>query len=103
MVFKKLGKENLAAIVNVRLTNDEKVRLKDDADTAALSMSELIRRRYFGRPILAQADTVMVKELRRLGGLLKQVHTTSNSAYSNETATLLSDISRFIEILSTKK
>lgn len=97
MPFPQLGDEPLDAIVNVRLTTEEKERLKDDADMAALSMSALIRARYFGRPVVAHADQVLIKELRRLGGLLKKVHTDSDGAYSAETSaalTLLSDAIR---------
>ena len=96
MVFQKIGVDELDAIVNVRLTSEEKERLRDDADMAALSMSALIRARYFGRPVLAQADQVMIKELRRMGGLLKKVHLDSNGAYSAETLAALSLVSEAI-------
>ena len=56
MVFSVQGAEELDDRINVRLTRDEKVRLKEDADLAGLSMSELVRRRYFGRPIIASAE-----------------------------------------------
>ena len=97
MPFPQLGDEPLDAIVNVRLTSEEKERLRDDADMAALSMSALIRARYFGRPVVAHADQVMIKELRRLGGLVKHLHVESDGAYSAETSaalTLLSDAIR---------
>jgi len=93
MVFERIGIDALDAIVNVRLTAEEKDRLRDDADMAALSMSALIRARYFGRPVLAHADQVMIKELRRMGGLLKKVHLDSNGAYSSETSAALSLVS----------
>ena len=89
MAFEKLGAEALDAIVNVRLTTEEKERLRDDADMAALSMSALIRARYFGRPVVAHADQVMIKELRRLGGLMKHLHNESNGAYAAETSAAL--------------
>ena len=91
MVFKKLGSENLSAIVNVRLSMAEKQKLRDDADIAGLSISELIRRRYFGRPVIANSDVVMVRELRRLGGLLKLVHLESEGSYSKSTACIACD------------
>jgi hypothetical protein len=101
MPFQKIGTENLDAVVNVRLTGAEKARLQEDADLASLSMSALVRARYFGRPVIANTDLVMVRELRRLGGLLKAVHTASEGAYSQATAALLADIKRFIETLGT--
>jgi len=83
------GPEPLDAVINVRLTAAEKARLKEDADLAGLSMSELVRRRYFGRPIIANADAVMLKELRRIGGLLKHIHNESGGVYSKQTAEAL--------------
>ena len=96
MVFKKIGDDGLDAIVNVRLTSAEKERLRDDADMAALSMSALVRARYFGRPVIAHADQVMIKELRRLGGLLKHVHNESAGAYAAETSAALFLVSEAI-------
>ena len=93
-------REPLDAVINVRLTSAEKARLKEDADAAGLSVSELVRRRYFGRPIVANADAVMLKELRRLGGLLKHVHSESRGAYSQHTAAALAAIKDYIEKLS---
>jgi hypothetical protein len=93
MPFETQGPEPLDAVINVRLTAAEKARLKEDADLAGLSMSELVRRRYFGRPIIANADAVMLKELRRIGGLLKHIHNESGGVYSKETAgALLAEI-----------
>ena len=100
MPFSLLGDEPLDAIVNVRLTSEEKERLRDDADMAALSMSALIRARYFGRPVVAHADQVLIKELRRLGGLLKHVHNESDGAYSKDTAGALVALKAYIERLS---
>ena len=44
----------------------------EEAAFAGLTVSEYMRRRFFGgRPILAQADASMLREMRRIGGLLK--------------------------------
>jgi len=100
MPFVTSGEESLDAVINVRLTSSEKERLKDDSDIAALSMSALVRKRYFGRPIIANADAVMIKELRRLGGLVKNIHNQSGGAYSHETGALLIQLKNYIEKLS---
>lgn len=100
MVFETLGSEPLDAMLRLRLTSSEKERLREDADLAALSMSELVRRRYFGRPIVAHADMVVVKELRRLGGLLKHVHNESGGAHSQETADALAALTAYMGHLS---
>lgn len=93
-------KHELDATLTLRLQAKEKQQLKEDADLAGLGMSELVRRRYFGRPIVAHADVVIVKELRRLGGLFKHVHNESGGLYSKETAELLKIIKHQIEVLS---
>lgn len=100
MPFETQGLEPLDAVINVRLTATEKTKLKEDADLAGLSLSELVRRRYFGKPILANADAVMLKELRRLGGLLKHVHNESQGVYSKETAGALVALKAYLEQLS---
>ena len=100
MPFEIQGLEPLNAVINVRLTAAEKALLKEDADLAGLSMSELVRRRYFGRPIIANADAVMLKELRRIGGLLKQIHNESKGIYRTETAGALAALKAYIEQLS---
>lgn len=94
------GAAALDAVVNVRLTTAEKARLREDAESAGLSVSELVRRRYFGRPIVAHADMATIRELRRLGGLLKHVHIESRGAYSQATAAALGDIRAAIERLA---
>lgn len=103
MGFQTKGLFNLDARVNVRLTSVEKARLADDADMAGMSMSELVRARYFGRPIIANADQLMIKELRRIGGLLKAVHLESQGTYSKDTAAALKQISSYITKLSAKE
>lgn len=90
----------LTAYLRVRVTPEEKARLQEDADLAGLSVSELVRRRYFGKPILASTDRAMIRELRRIGGLLKHIHTESGGAYSQTTAQALVAIKNTIETLS---
>ncbi len=100
MPFQRVGTENLDSIVNVRMTAAEKIRLREDAELASLSLSELVRRRSFGRPVLAKADAVVIRELRRLGGLVKHIHVDSQGAYSRETGAALGALRGCIERLS---
>jgi hypothetical protein len=102
MPFVQNGLEALNCLISLRLTASEKARLEEDADLPGLSVSELVRRRYFGRPIVANADAIMIKELRRLGGLLKHVHVESEGAYSRETAEALLAVKLYIEKMSEK-
>ena len=58
--------------ITLRVSLEEKERLAGQADIAGLSVSEYMRRRFFGgRPLIAHTDELVVRELRRLGGLLK--------------------------------
>lgn len=103
MVFQRIGLDGLDAIVNVRLLVEEKERLKDDADMAGMSMSALVRARYFGRPIIANADALMIKELRRVAGSLRDIHNTSGGAYSKETSAALVVLVDYISDLSARR
>lgn len=67
--------------VTIRVTQREKTRLTKQADMAGLSVSEYLRRRFFGgRPLIAHTDALMVRELRRIGGLLKHNFETLRQA-----------------------
>lgn len=92
MPFEVVGAKALTKKIALRVPEDEKLRLQEDADLAGISVSELVRRRYFGRPIVAHADQIFIRELRRLGGLLKHIHNESGGLYSKETAAALSEI-----------
>lgn len=100
MVFQVKGDKGMLSSLTLRLPADEKERIQSDADLAGLSMSEIVRRHYFGRPIIANVDLVMIKELRRLGGLMKHVHTESGGAYSEQTSHAIDEIVNYIDVLS---
>ncbi|MBD5418187.1 MAG: hypothetical protein HDR50_11230 [Desulfovibrio sp.] len=56
----------------VRITQAEDEKLKTQAAIARISVAEYMRRKFFGgRPIIARTDDLVIRELRRLGGLLK--------------------------------
>lgn len=100
MVFEVKGTTALTASITLRLAPEEKDRLKSDADMAGLSVSEIVRRHYFGRPVIANADLVMVKEMRRMGGLMKHLHNESDGTYRMETAEAINAIVRYIDTLT---
>ncbi len=67
--------------VTIRVTEREKTRLMEQAEIAGLSLSEYMRRRFFGgRPLVAHVDLSTVAELRRIGGLLKHNFETLRQA-----------------------
>ncbi|MDR2819604.1 MAG: hypothetical protein LBB60_03640 [Desulfovibrio sp.] len=56
----------------LRLSAEEDARLERQAAVAGISVSEYMRRLFFGgRPVIARTDDRMIRELRRMGGLLK--------------------------------
>ena len=67
------------------------------------SVSELVRRRYFGRKIVARSDEKMIRHLNRIGGLLKHVHIESGGVYSAETARALRQVYSFIDQLANRE
>lgn len=100
MPFEVKGLKALTAKIAVRLAPDEKAKLREDAHLAGLCVSELVRRRYFGRPIVADVNLLMIRELRRIGGLLKHVHNQSDGAYNRDTAAAISTINSYIGTLA---
>ena len=66
------GRGRFEARRTLRLSAEENERLARQADAAGISVSEYIRRICFGgRPVTSRTDNQTIRELRRLGGLLK--------------------------------
>lgn len=66
------GRYSANILITLRVTVEEKTRLTEQAEIAGLSLSEYMRRRFFGgRPLVAYTDLNTISELRRIGGLLK--------------------------------
>lgn len=67
----------------IRITNAEKLRLSNQAHLAGLSLSEYLRRNFFGgKPLVAHTDLKIIMELRRIGGLLKFNFTMLREAHA---------------------
>ena len=86
----------------LRLTAGEDEKLIRQAATA---VSEYMRRLFFGgRPIIARTDEQAIRELRRLGGLLKHhltdIRATGRAESLEEVNRTLQSIRRTIEALS---
>ena len=88
----KSERNNLTAVVNIRLTAGERAAVSKNAETAGLTVSAYCRRLIFGRTVHAHTDSAVIRELRRVGGLLKAVHTESGGVYSAATATALTEL-----------
>ena len=88
----KSERNNLTAVVNIRLTAGERAAVAENAETAGLTVSAYCRRLILGRTVHAHVNTAVIRELRRLGGLLKAVRVQSDGAYSASTAAALDDL-----------
>lgn len=71
MVFQKKGDEGMGGRLNLRCPLSEELQIREDADLAGVPVSEMVRSRYFGKKIVAHTDEVMIRELRRTGGLAR--------------------------------
>jgi hypothetical protein len=88
----------------LRLSAEEDARLEKQAESAGISVSEYMRRRFFGgRPIIARTDDQAIRELRRLGGLLKHhfvvVRDGGDAAAASEMQNTLRQIGQAIDRL----
>jgi hypothetical protein len=97
--FELNGTDPLDSVVNVRVTSEEKSRLKDEAGLAGLTVSAFARRRIMGRPVLAKGDEAIIRELRRMGGLAKHIYleTEVRSFNPDDTLNILRSISACID------
>jgi hypothetical protein len=59
--------------IEFRITEEEKVTIRDQANSASLTMSEYVRRTALGKRILSTMDQKAAGELARLGGLQKHL------------------------------
>ena len=61
--------------IEVRITEEEKAILRDQANSASLTMSEYVRQSALGKRILSTMEQKAAGELARLGGLQKHLLT----------------------------
>jgi hypothetical protein len=92
MAFARKGSVGLTERLDVRVAPAEKAALRELAAAAGMSIAEMVRARAVGRAIVSRTDATTIRELRRLGGLLKLVHVQSKGAYSAETASALASL-----------
>lgn len=75
-----------------RLTTEERNRIRVQADLAGISDSEYVRLCAGNKNIITNVDMAMIRELRRVAGLLKHIHNTSGGAYSSQTSAMLNKL-----------
>ena len=67
--------QGAALRIEIRITEEEKATIRDQANRASLTMSEYIRRTALNKRILSTMDQKAAGELARLGGLQKHLLT----------------------------
>ncbi len=105
---KRKAKSGFQKRRTLRLTAEEDERITRQAVTAGISVSEYMRRLFLGgRPIIARTDDQTIRELRRLGGLLKHhfdmVQRTKSTDTLAELDAALQAIRRAVEALSESR
>jgi hypothetical protein len=70
--------------ITTRFSEEEKQEVEQQADLAAISVSDYIRRRVLGHPVQSKGDLRVLAELRRQGGLLKHLYNETRGAYSED-------------------
>ena len=67
--------EGISLRIEIRITEEEKAILREQANSASLTMSEYVRRSALGKRIISTMDQKAAGELARLGGLQKYLLT----------------------------
>jgi hypothetical protein len=89
-------KNNKTMRYMVRLTADEGSEIAEDAHSAGMSIAGYMCERILGHPVASEMDSHIFNEVRKIGGLLKLVHTESGGAYSEKTAEVLDMLKQFV-------
>lgn len=77
---KKKPGEGRTAQIHVLLTEAERERVRTWAAETNLTVSDFMRRRALGRPILPRVDGEARRQLRRIGANLNQLARVANTA-----------------------
>jgi hypothetical protein len=85
--------------LGLRVSEEERQEIAEQAEIAQLTMSEYIRRRVLGKNVASHADLSVLAELRRLGGLLKHVHLETRGTYSDRTADAIRALEAYTRML----
>jgi hypothetical protein len=100
MPFGSRGPAQLTSRLDLRVSPSEKRELREIADHAGMTIAAFVRLRALGRPVVPRTDATTIRELRRLGGLLKKVHVDSGGAYAESTRAALSALTDAIAVLA---
>ena len=94
---KSSDQKNLMLVL--RMTESEKTVLKEMASAAGMTISEFVRRRSLGTPVITKETSALIRELRRQGGLIKHVWLETGKV-SNDALRAISIITSAIKKLA---
>jgi hypothetical protein len=83
--------------LSIRVTPDDYAAIVEKAAGCGLPIAEFVRRCSLGRQTPARTDLQVVNELRRLGGLQKQLFSQDDERNRERYAELLLEIQAAIE------
>ena len=96
--------------IGFRLNDKEREFVFRQAEASSLSASEFIRRRVLGRVIVPKSEvmklgelTRVLNELRRLGGLLKNLHLETRGIYSEDTRKAIQSLELYAKHLEGQR
>ena len=92
--------------IGIRLNDEERKRVWEQAEVSSLSISEFIRRQILGIQIVPKSELIAIGqltrilgELRRLGGLLKNIHVETRGRYSEDTRKAIQTLEAYVSDL----
>ena len=90
----------------IRFNDEERRQVREQAEASSLTTSEFIRRRTLGKQIVPKSELVAIGqltrilgELRRLGGLLKNIHLETRGRYSEDTRKAIQTLEAYVNDL----
>ena len=86
----------------LRLTTEEYANVKSLAELYGVTMTTLLKNSVSNKKMIAKTDTLMLNELRRVGGLAKKIFNESGGAHSSETSKILLEVSQTIKKIGAK-
>ena len=86
----------------LRVTSEERELIKLFSELSGLSISEYMRRRAYNIRVVAKLDISILKELRRLGGLVKYINNESHGIYNSKMIETIEAITSCTHIIERK-
>lgn len=97
--FAQVQEEPLNCVLQVRMSVSDLAHIREQADAAGTTPSALARQWLRGQTVITQTDLAVIRELRRLGGLLKLTHQLTGGAMKAEATAAIRNLNAYVEVL----